>query len=163
MNYGATPGRVNLELGKTTGRIFVKSATLTIDCIIKIAYGMKPEFNSYPKRVADIFSLYDSGQLNLEPGFQRRSSIWSNRDRSKLIDSILRNYPLPSIFLYKRSDDGRIFYDIIDGKQRIETLLMFTGKKRGKFWAKVELPGEGLERWIDWPGLEQVEAPGPTA
>src|SRR4051794_27220455 len=76
-------------------------------------------YKSDQKTVQEILNFYEKGQLNLEPGFQR-SSVWSDRDRAKLVDSILRNYPLPSIFLYKRHPEGDICYDVIDGKQRIE-------------------------------------------
>jgi uncharacterized protein with ParB-like and HNH nuclease domain len=72
------------------------------------------------KSILDLQNLYDHGHLNLEPGFQRQS-VWTERDRAKLIDSILRNYPLPAIFLYKRQEDGDLVYDVIDGKQRLES------------------------------------------
>jgi len=51
----------------------------------------KPTLTHRPenKTVKDIESLYAAGLLNLEPGFQRQS-VWSERDRAKLIDSILR-------------------------------------------------------------------------
>ena len=42
------------------------------------------------KTVIDLVNLYEDGVLNLEPGFQRQS-VWAERDRAKLIDSILRN------------------------------------------------------------------------
>jgi uncharacterized protein with ParB-like and HNH nuclease domain len=71
-------------------------------------------------------NLYEHGHLNLEPGFQRQS-VWSERDRAKLIDSILRNYPLPAIFLYRNHKNGEIIYDVIDGKQRLESIFMFMG------------------------------------
>jgi hypothetical protein len=48
------------------------------------------------KTINDIQNLFEKDQLNLEPGFQRQS-VWSERDRAKLIDSILRNYPLTSL------------------------------------------------------------------
>jgi uncharacterized protein with ParB-like and HNH nuclease domain len=83
----------------------------------------------------DIVNLYEDGLLNLEPGFQRQS-VWSERDRAKLIESILRNYPLPAIFLYRREHEGQIIYDVIDGKQRIESILMFMGEMRGLYWAQ---------------------------
>ena len=53
------------------------------------------------KSIFDLRNLYERNHLNLEPGFQR-DSVWKPRDRSFLIDTILRNYPLPAIFLYKR-------------------------------------------------------------
>jgi hypothetical protein len=57
------------------------------------------------KSVLDLWNLYERDHLNLEPGFQRQS-VWNERDRAKLIDSIVRNYPLPAIFLYKREEGG---------------------------------------------------------
>ena len=90
------------------------------------------------RTVIDIQNLFEDGLLNLEPGFQRQS-VWSERDRSKLIDSILRNYPLPAIFFYRREEDGQIIYDVIDGKQRVESILMFMGEMRGRYDVKTRL------------------------
>jgi 5-methylcytosine-specific restriction endonuclease McrA len=107
-------------------------------------------YDSDQQTVQGIINLYQNGQLNLEPGFQR-SSVWSERDRQKLIDSILRNYPLPSIFLYRNRQDGDLVYDVIDGKQRIESILMFTGEMWGeRFWVKSSLTPEEPSDWIDW-------------
>src|SRR5947208_8270515 len=100
------------------------------------------------KTITDIINLYEDDLLNLETGFQRQS-VWSDRDRAKLIDSILRNYPLPAIFLYRREEDGRIIYDVIDGKQRIESILMFIGEMRGRYWVKAQLPGADQNEWFD--------------
>lgn len=80
------------------------------------------------KTILELRHLYQSGRLNLEPGFQRKS-VWSLRDRQFLIQSILEGYPLPSIFLYERDDRGRLVYDVIDGKQRLETIFRFIGEK----------------------------------
>src|ERR1700761_4832362 len=90
------------------------------------------------KSVLDLRSLYDHNHLNLEPGFQR-DSVWKPRARLLLIDSILRNYSLPAICLYKREVKGDLVYDVIDGKQRLESILMFTGAMRGRFSARAHL------------------------
>lgn len=101
-----------------------------------------------PKTIQDLVHLYENGYLNLEPGFQR-DSVWTKSDRAKLIDSILRNYPLPTIFLYKREDDGHYIYDVIDGKQRIESIFRFMGLIRGhKFSTISQLEDE--KETIDW-------------
>jgi hypothetical protein len=104
------------------------------------------------KTIKDIENLYKAGLLNLEPGFQRQS-VWSERDRAKLVDSILRNYPLPAIFLYRREHDGQIIYDVIDGKQRVESVLMFMGVMRGHYWLKTQLQGRDEVERIDWKRL----------
>jgi hypothetical protein len=110
----------------------------------------------HTKSVQDLFNLYEKDQLNLEPGFQRQS-VWTKSDRRKLIDSIVRGYPLPSIFLYQQTKDGQHVYDVIDGKQRIETLLMFAGLMRGRFEAKIQLPGEDEPDLVNWKRLVKTQ------
>jgi 5-methylcytosine-specific restriction endonuclease McrA len=102
------------------------------------------------KPISELVNLYEDDQLNLEPGFQRQS-VWSLNDRGKLIDSILRGYPLPAIFLYRRQEDGFVKFDVIDGKQRLESIFMFMGVMRGnRFEARAAVPGEERADWIDW-------------
>ena len=69
---------------------------------------------------------YERNQLDLEPPYQRRS-VWSPRDRKFFIDTILNNYPAPPVFLHKTMDDeGRATYHVVDGKQRLQTIVDFT-------------------------------------
>jgi Protein of unknown function DUF262 len=106
------------------------------------------------RNVVDLTNLYDRNQLNLYPGFQRQS-VWNERDRAKLIDSIIRNYPLPAIFLYRRQEDGELIFDVIDGKQRLESIFMFTGVMRGRFDTRTELPDSDTREWINWNNLRR--------
>lgn len=105
-----------------------------------------------PKTIQDLVNLYEKGHLNLEPGFQRKS-VWKQQDRAKLLDSIIRNYPLPAIFLYRNQRNGDVVYDVIDGKQRIESFLMFMGLKHGRFETKTQLPGEEETKQVSWKQL----------
>ncbi len=107
------------------------------------------QYETRSRVVSDLLHLYQQGRLNLSPGFQRKS-VWTIRHRQRLIDSMLRRYPLPAVFLYKREHDGRDVFDVIDGKQRIESILMFIGEMRGRFEVKVQLPGADSLEWIDW-------------
>jgi hypothetical protein len=102
------------------------------------------------KTIQDLVHLFNNNQLNLEPGFQRRS-VWNDRDQRKLIESIFQNYPVPSIFLYKQSHDGRLTYDVIDGKQRLESILMFQGlgRFRGHRFS-IRFPLDDMEETEDW-------------
>lgn len=111
--------------------------------------------NSYPKPVHDLVHLYNNKQLNLNPGFQR-NSVWAVRDRAKLIESIIRNYPVPAIFLYRREENGKIVYDVIDGKQRIESIFLFMGVLRGnRFNVKTQLDDNSDNIEIDWNFLRR--------
>ena len=79
--------------------------------------------------VKKILNIYKKGNLNLNPGLQRES-VWDDKDKALLIDSIFQNVPLPSILLWKEKRGRKDIYHVVDGKQRIETLIAFT--KRNK-------------------------------
>jgi len=113
-------------------------------------------YEAQTKTLQDIINLYKDDHLNLEPAFQR-ASVWNDRDRAHLVDSILRGYPLPAVFFRRRTNDsGYLIYDVIDGKQRIESILRFCGEVRGgRFPAKTLLPGNEYAEWIDWPALKR--------
>ena len=81
--------------------------------------------------INQLMLMFKNHQINLEPGFQRRS-VWNPSDRIRLMQSVMAGYPVPSIFLYKRMQNGRLMYDVIDGKQRLETIFMFTQMGRFK-------------------------------
>ena len=103
------------------------------------------------KTVNELTLLFRHRQINLDPGFQRRS-VWTALDRRKLLQSIIAGYPVPSIFLYRRDHRGRTVFDVLDGKQRLETILMFTkvGRfKRDGFEVRLDHL-ENEARWYDW-------------
>ncbi|MGI8995431.1 MAG: HNH endonuclease family protein [Pyrinomonadaceae bacterium] len=113
------------------------------------------DYEHHTKTVHDLISLFKNKHLNLNPGFQR-SSVWGESNRRKLIDSILLRYPLPALFFYRRQHDGEIIYDVIDGKQRIESILMFTGVMRGhRFWTRAKLSNEENPDWLDWNTIKR--------
>nr|WP_298095486.1 DUF262 domain-containing protein [uncultured Shinella sp.] len=76
-----------------------------------------------------LLDLNRNGQLVLDPPYQRRS-VWTPKDRRFFLDTIFRNFPSPAIFLHKQIfDDGSVKYNVVDGKQRLQTILMFVGNK----------------------------------
>jgi len=76
--------------------------------------------------IANFYEGYQLGKYNFNPPYQRRS-LWTDEKKSFLIDSILKNYPIPPIFLHQKIDDktGKTKYDIIDGKQRLTAIVEF--------------------------------------
>lgn len=110
-------------------------------------------YESAPVSVQDIIPRYENGTLNLTPGFQRQS-VWKFSDRKKLIDSMLRGYPLPAVFMHRSQHGGRLRCNVIDGRQRLESILMFARRIRGEsFAAKVQLPGSEERRDVDYKKL----------
>jgi len=66
--------------------------------------------------------LYDMRDNIQFPEYQREPNVWDDEKRAKLIDSIIKNIPIPSLFLFKQDDDS---YDCIDGQQRIQSIIAF--------------------------------------
>lgn len=56
------------------------------------------------------------------PHFQRKF-VWNLRQSSRFIESLLLGLPVPGIFLSKDYDTEKLF--VIDGQQRLKTLLYF--------------------------------------
>ena len=76
-----------------------------------------------------ILDLNTKGQLDLEPRYQRRS-VWTPKDKGYFIDTIMSGYPAPAIFMHKSLDDqGHPTYHVVDGKQRLLTIINFAENK----------------------------------
>ena len=60
-------------------------------------------------------------QINTNPDYQR-PSVWTKNQKQMLIDSILRDYDVPKIYLHKTEEDK---YDVVDGQQRIRAIWSF--------------------------------------
>lgn len=66
--------------------------------------------------------LIDRGEvLNLRPEYQRRLR-WTPIQKSRLIESLLLNIPVPPVFLYE-SEAAR--YEVMDGQQRLNAVREF--------------------------------------
>jgi len=71
------------------------------------------------------------GKLNLDPPYQRKDMVWSKDYKEYFIDTILRNYPSPAIFLHVViSPDGYTMYNVVDGKQRLCAMFEYV---KGEF------------------------------
>lgn len=80
-------------------------------------------------KIAELVSRFRDGQINLIPPFQRRR-VWTPRLRQKLLENMLRGKPIPAIFLYLEASGSQFKYNILDGKQRLESLLLFIANAR---------------------------------
>lgn len=64
---------------------------------------------------------YSEGEFYIPLEYQRKF-IWSDKDRCNFIESVLMGLPIPFMF-FADTPDGRI--EIVDGAQRIQTLVQF--------------------------------------
>jgi hypothetical protein len=76
--------------------------------------------------VANFWENHLLDKYDFEPAYQRKS-VWSEEKQSFFIDSLMKNFPMPPIFMRQKIDDntGKTTYDIIDGKQRLTSILRF--------------------------------------
>ncbi|MDK9430959.1 DUF262 domain-containing protein [Gallibacterium anatis] len=82
--------------------------------------------DGYSMSIGELVNLYDDREIDIRPEFQRLFR-WKDGQKSKFIESILLGIPLPSIFVSQR-DDG--VWEVVDGLQRLSTILQFMGKLR---------------------------------
>lgn len=81
-------------------------------------------WNSSPHPISDIRDWQAAGRLELRPDFQRRA-VWSDAARIMLIDTILRDIPMPKVFVQKIIRDGSTYRSVVDGQQRLNAILSF--------------------------------------
>lgn len=78
-----------------------------------------------PQDVTWFLDLNKKSQIDFDPPYQRKS-VWTRRDKQFFLDTIFHNYPCPSVFLHKSVDDnGEVSYHVVDGKQRLQTIIEF--------------------------------------
>lgn len=84
------------------------------------------ERNSTKLTISEFYDNYTSEKYNFDASYQRKSNVWAEDKKSFLIDSILKNYPIPAIFMRPIVDEnGKTKYDIVDGKQRLQAIISF--------------------------------------
>ena len=82
--------------------------------------------DGYALSIGELMSLYKEEEIDIHPEFQRFFR-WTPNQKTKLIESILLGIPIPPIFVSQREDG---VWDVIDGLQRLSTILEFTGLLR---------------------------------
>lgn len=88
----------------------------------------------------------DERWINLRPEYQRRL-VWDDHKKSRFIESLLMNIPVPPIFLYE-NDLNR--YEVMDGQQRLNTIIEFYENN---------LTLRGLETWAVLNGRTYAKCP----
>jgi hypothetical protein len=98
-----------------------------------------PDVETLLKRIED-------KNLILRPDFQR-TSVWDNTKKSRLVESLLLNLPIPPCFLAEDEDGTRV---VVDGQQRLNSIDDFY---HGRY------PLSGLQVLKDLNGKKWAELP----
>ena len=94
--------------------------------------------NFFLPQIRDIIKNKEA--INLRPEYQRRLR-WTNLQKSRLIESLLLNIPVPPVFFYE-SDAAR--YEVMDGQQRLSAIYDFFSADFSLTGLRVLTPLNGL-------------------
>jgi hypothetical protein len=75
--------------------------------------------------VSWFWKRYKAQELELKPPYQR-NPVWQEKQQAALMDTILRGYPVPELYLQTEVDAaGDETHVVVDGQQRIRACLAF--------------------------------------
>ncbi len=85
------------------------------------------DFDSTIHPVTWFRDRYREGTLEIKPPFQRKP-VWTIKQKCYLVETILLGLPIPEIYVQQMtSAEGDTRYAIVDGQQRIRSVLQFIG------------------------------------
>jgi hypothetical protein len=100
--------------------------------------------------IADVLDLRATQMLFPNPEYQR-GAVWTKTQKRKLVDSVLRGYPIPMMYFHHVRQQARNLvserYEVIDGQQRINALTEY---KEGAFKLFDPVADEAEARFPDF-------------
>jgi len=103
---------------------------------------MQRYLNTTQRTVIWFKRAFEANEIIVKAPFQR-NPVWSDRQKSALIDTILLEYPIPELYMQELTDaNGSQTHVVVDGQQRIRSVLSFVS---GEFELDEESP--------HWSGL----------
>ena len=79
------------------------------------------------KKIRELIELVKDDKLIPRPEFQRRL-VWTNKDKDLFLDTVIRGYPFPEIYIADDTvdlDSGRGTQLLVDGLQRVNTIIEY--------------------------------------
>ena len=84
-------------------------------------------FTDNRKSIKEISSMFEEASLIFDDTYQRRS-VWSEKDKIRLVETVLLNLIIPVLFFWKADTDpetGASITHIVDGQQRVKAICSF--------------------------------------
>ncbi len=81
------------------------------------------ELTPQTSSIQSLYSMYRNGKIHVNRRYQRKL-VWTLIEKQKLIESIMKKYPIPAVLLAERDSEPES-YEIIDGLQRLQAILSF--------------------------------------
>ena len=88
-------------------------------------------FTDSRRSISEIYKDFDQGGLIVDDSYQRRT-VWSEKDKVRLIETILLNLVIPQLFFWKAETDpetGVSTTHIVDGQQRIKAICDYVSNQ----------------------------------
>ena len=115
--------------------------------------------DGYDISFGELVSLYEKRELIIQPEYQRLFR-WEPTQKTRFIESLLLNIPIPPVFVFS-DQKGR--WELVDGLQRVSTVLEFMGlliDEEGKKKPPFTCDGTSLLPSLQkarWPITEEEE------
>lgn len=108
------------------------------------------EIGEDPFSIFEYLRQLEKGKIKIQPDFQR-NQVWKDEQKSRFIESIILNFPLPPIYLNETREST---YIVIDGLQRSTALKQFY---KGEFALQglEALPKYNGDKFKDLPEILQ--------
>lgn len=108
-------------------------------------------------QINDILQWYENDELELSPKYQR-NSVWNEKAKSYLMDTIIRGLPIPPIFMRQRIDVAtkKTYREVIDGQQRLRAITEYIQNKYPVSKSHNELYGGMHYEDLDEETQEQI-------
>lgn len=74
--------------------------------------------------VQEAYRLFRENRLIVNRKYQRKL-VWTLNEKQSLIDSLIKDYPIPLILLADASTGSSTYYEIMDGMQRLNAIFSF--------------------------------------
>ncbi|WP_346397716.1 GmrSD restriction endonuclease domain-containing protein [Pseudomonas syringae] len=74
--------------------------------------------------VTEAYRLYRDNKFIINRKYQRKL-VWTLIEKQRLIDSLISDYPIPLIMLADASKGSDVFYEVMDGMQRLNAIFSF--------------------------------------
>jgi hypothetical protein len=74
--------------------------------------------------IQEAYRLFRDDRLIVNRKYQRKL-VWTLAEKQNLIDSLIKDYPIPLILFADVSESGSTYYEIMDGMQRLNAIFSF--------------------------------------
>ncbi|MEH6738607.1 MAG: DUF262 domain-containing protein, partial [Sulfitobacter sp.] len=81
------------------------------------------ELSSQPTSVQSAYGWHSENRIFVNRRYQRKL-VWTLHEKQKLVESVMKRYPIPAI-LFAEKGDANSQYEVIDGLQRLNALISF--------------------------------------